>query len=118
SRPGFAVEMARTVMPCATSLAVALASVMVAGVPDASGQIGSWPGASPNQTMMRLLTGRHPITPPGGTARLSSANNWPSGLSPPPLADHALIPAITAATALVGLTWCWKQYGSPERKSL
>src|SRR5262245_22821421 len=97
--------MARTAMPCDTSLAVALASV-TAGAPDTAVQIGSWLGASPNQTMMRLLPGLHPIAPPGGTARPSSANRPASGPSPPPLADHALIAAVTVAATLVGLTWC------------
>src|SRR5258706_500441 len=104
-------------MPSAASFVVTLASVMGAP-PETAAQIGSWPGASPNQTMMRLLSERQPMLPPGETARLSSANRSASGMSPPPPAVHELIAAVTDGVALVGLSWCWNAYGSLLRKSL
>src|ERR1700751_1637895 len=104
SSPGVAVEIASTVMFWPTRFAVALASVTSKAAPDAAAQTGSCPGASPNQTIIRLLPLRHPMVPPGGSARLFNANRSASGISPPPKADHTLMPAVTAAVLLVGLT--------------
>ncbi|MBK6615271.1 hypothetical protein [Ottowia sp.] len=53
--------------------------------------------------MMRVESARQPIGPPAGSASRSSAKNWPSGVSPPPLADQALMAACTLAATLVTL---------------
>src|SRR4029077_5066924 len=54
SSPGVAVEIASTVMFCATRFPLALASVTSKEAPDAAWQTGSCPGASPNHTIIRL----------------------------------------------------------------
>ena len=53
---------------------------MALASPVRSVQIGSCPGASPNQTTMRLLSGRQPM--PALVASSCSAKNCPSEVVP------------------------------------
>ena len=55
------VLTATTVMFAPVRAAVAVASVIAAGRPVRSVQMGSWPGVSPNHTMIRLLSVRYPM---------------------------------------------------------
>ena len=78
-------------------------------ISDALTQLTYFSALNPNLTYgtsIYLLPLRHPIVPPGGSARLFNANRSASGISSPPEADHALMPAVTAAVLFAGLTWC------------
>ena len=95
-------------IPAAASAAVAVASVTSAPSPEIAAQIGSWPGASPNQTRIRLLSGRQPIA--GSVAICCSANSCPSEPSLPSSAVQVPMAPVAAAVFVVGETWCWKAY--------
>src|SRR5436305_10542156 len=73
SRPGSAapltIEVASTAMPLGwigrvtdARSEITVARVMLKPPPQTAAQIGSWPGASPNQTMNFMAPGRHPAT--------------------------------------------------------
>ncbi len=97
---------ATTTAGAACRSAVADASVMSAGSPLIAAHTGSCPGASPNQTMIRLASGRQPMA--GSVARRCSANSWPSGRSLPPSATQVAIAEPTSVASVVGESWCWK----------
>src|SRR5437588_512514 len=109
--------MARTVMLLDTSLAVAEVSVMAEVRPEIAGQIGSCPGASPNQTTMCLAPARQPIEPLGGWAIWSKAKSWASGPSPPPAAVQVLKAGGTAAALPVSARIGWKTLPGDPGKS-
>ena len=99
---------ATTVISAPVRSAVTEASVNAAPSPLRSVQIGSWPGASPNHTTIRLLSVRQPID--GFVASWCRAKNWPSGRSSPSpsRAVHVSIAAVTGTWLVVGDSWCWK----------
>jgi hypothetical protein len=77
--------------------------------------LGSWPLASPNQTMIRVESVRNPT---GSVASWKRAFNWASGVSQPFPAAQVLI-AVWTSDRLDVIAWSrWNGNGSEHPKSV